>query len=187
MARWHHFYPEVGDLGRVVRPGAVCLDLGAGCGAYSWALSVLAGPAGQVHCVDSPDRPARWAAVTSLFGCADIVVHRDEGPSRTVDALCRQAGLENVDFIRADVADTEPSALMGAFSTLLRDRPSLLLDIEDRRLANCAMNSADVVRSLTKSLGYSMYCWRDGAWEPAMYVTANIRNYLFTSRPLSRG
>ncbi|MFH8447344.1 hypothetical protein ACH4D3_39905 [Streptomyces sp. NPDC018026] len=223
--RWRCVDPEVAGLHQVVRPGSVCLDIGAECGAYTWVLASLAGPTGQVYTAEPPDGSdrSRWRIATSLLlGCGNVVVRSPHVPGRpggreaagrsrrrmrevrcaedpprivpvtprvgsTVDALCRREGLQKVDFIKANVADTHTDVLMGAFSTLLRDRPALLLEIEDRRLATRTLKSTDLVRSLTQSLGYDMYCWSDGNWESVTRVTEDVRNYLFSVQPLTRG
>ncbi|SEG91639.1 methyltransferase, FkbM family [Nonomuraea solani] len=41
--------PELLGLAEFVRPGAVCFDIGAAYGMYTYPLARLAGPAGQVH------------------------------------------------------------------------------------------------------------------------------------------
>ncbi|GAB2744084.1 FkbM family methyltransferase [Kitasatospora kifunensis] len=229
--RWPFVDREAAGLRPLVRPGAVCLDLGAEYGLYTWSLSAIAGPGGRVHSVEPLYRPARWLTVVSaLLGCRNVTVHRtalgdrtrsgtmslprrrtppvdgcthltegalDPGPDvdflaarpaatpvRTVDDLCRQAGLEKVDFIKAEVDGGEAAALFGAFDTLLRDRPALLLGIEDRRPAKDGKASANLVHSLTITLGYTMYRWQGPSWEPVAEVTDDCRNYLFTTRPL---
>ncbi len=104
---------------------------------------------------------------------------------RTVDGLCREVGLERVDFIKADVEGAEPAVLSGARHTLLRDRPALLLEIEDRHLAKYGVSAAELVRRLT-ALEYAMYRWQDGGWVQVAEVTEDCRNYLFSARALAR-
>ena len=68
---------EVLGLGELVGPGAVCLDVGAEFGLYTWSLADLAGPAGAVHAVEpQPDlarvlQRGRW-----LVGAHNVTVHR---------------------------------------------------------------------------------------------------------------
>ena len=45
-------YPELFFLRKIIRPGFVCLDIGANLGYYSVALSRLAGPTGRVLAVE---------------------------------------------------------------------------------------------------------------------------------------
>ncbi|GAA1218067.1 FkbM family methyltransferase [Kitasatospora nipponensis] len=223
--------PEVAGLRRLVRPGAVCLDIGAEYGLYTWTLSALTGPTGQVHSVEPLRGPAGWlTTVATALGCRNVTVHRmamadrvqrgtmslpwrrllpvhgrayltegSSGPGpnaefavsrsvptlvRTVDDLCRSAELKRVDFIKADVEGAEAGVLTGAFSTLLRDRPLLLLEIEDRHLLKYDLAAADIVRRLTVTLGYGMYRWDRGGWNPVAQVTEDCRNYLFSAGPL---
>ncbi|MGH8981509.1 MAG: FkbM family methyltransferase [Acidimicrobiales bacterium] len=53
LARWSPYVEsEVCGLDRLVRPGAVCIDVGAAGGIYTMALSRLAGPTGTVLSVE---------------------------------------------------------------------------------------------------------------------------------------
>ncbi|WP_052709255.1 hypothetical protein [Streptomyces sp. NRRL S-495] len=210
-------------LGPLVRPGAVCLDLGAGSGLDTWRLSALAGRHGQVHSVEPLRVRARWMlSLTARLGCANVVVHRaarggptEPGPggpgpqsgSRhlyviggtaapaigtggrpaglTVDRLCRQAGLERVDLIKVVVGRVEPDVLLGAFGILLRDRPSLLLELEldrTKRSTGYQPEPTGLVRSLTTTLGYRMYRWKRGGWQTVSTMTDDCRSYLFSVR-----
>lgn len=68
---------EVAGLHELVRPGAVCVDVGAEYGLYTWVLSALAGPTGQVHSVEPLPGPARWLRTASrLLGSGNVTVHR---------------------------------------------------------------------------------------------------------------
>jgi FkbM family methyltransferase len=49
--------PELTGLSELVRPGDVCVDVGAAAGLYTVLLSELAGPGGQVHSIE----PLRFA------------------------------------------------------------------------------------------------------------------------------
>ena len=54
-------YPELFFLEQIIRPGFVCLDIGANLGYYSVALSRLVGPEGEVLAVEPiPDFQAIW-------------------------------------------------------------------------------------------------------------------------------
>ena len=67
---------EVLGLDRLVGPGAVCLDVGAEFGLYTWSLADLVGPTGAVHAVEpQPElgrllRFGRW-----LFGAPNVTIH----------------------------------------------------------------------------------------------------------------
>ncbi|WP_251069865.1 FkbM family methyltransferase [Streptomyces sp. ISL-96] len=229
-SRWSFVEEEVAGLRPFVQPGAVCLDIGAEYGLYTWVLSALTGPSGAVHSVEPLHGPARWLrTAASALGCDNVTVHRTalgeraqqgtmslprrrmlpvhgrayltEGssgpgpnsefptsrpvttPVRTVDGMCTHLGLNQVDFIKADVEGAEAAVLLGAESTLLRHRPSLLLEIEDRHLAKYDMKSAELVSRLN-ALDYDMYRWRPGMWDRVADVTDDCRNYLFTAEPI---
>jgi hypothetical protein len=105
-------------------------------------------------------------------------------PVTTVDQVCREQGIERVGFLKIDVEGFESAVLAGAERVLERDRPSLLLEIEDRHLAKYGRTAADVAASLT-ARGYGMYAWRAGRWTPVTEVTTAGRNYLFTTEDLT--
>ncbi|MGH9093000.1 MAG: FkbM family methyltransferase, partial [Acidimicrobiales bacterium] len=53
LARWTPYVEsEIRGLRQLVRPGDVCVDVGAAAGLYTAVLSVLAGPHGRVHSVE---------------------------------------------------------------------------------------------------------------------------------------
>ncbi|MEV4111635.1 FkbM family methyltransferase [Nonomuraea sp. NPDC049695] len=51
--------PELLGLAEFVRPGAVCFDIGAAYGMYTYPLARLAGPAGRVHSFEPLPVPYR--------------------------------------------------------------------------------------------------------------------------------
>ncbi|MYV97200.1 FkbM family methyltransferase [Streptomyces sp. SID3343] len=97
---------------------------------------------------------------------------------RTVDGLCRGARIEKVHFVKADVEGAEAAVLTGAEDTLLRHRPTLLLELEDRHLAKYGARARELVDRLA-GLGYVMHRRVAGRWEPVDEVTEDCRNYLF--------
>ncbi len=68
---------EVAGLAELVRPGAVCLDVGAEYGLYTWALAGLVGPAGHVHAVEPQAGPATFVDISRrLLRAGNVTVHR---------------------------------------------------------------------------------------------------------------
>ena len=64
---------EVAGLAAVVRPGAICFDIGAEYGLYTYPLSHLAGPHGLVHSFEPLPGAARvLAAGIGAFGCRNV-------------------------------------------------------------------------------------------------------------------
>ncbi|GII91851.1 FkbM family methyltransferase [Sinosporangium siamense] len=218
---------EVAGLAGVVRPGDVCLDLGAEYGLYTYPLARLVGGRGAVHSVEPlPGPAALLAAGIRGLGCANVRLHRvalggrrgeavmslplrgglpvhgrayltegarGPGPNvefrrtrevrtavTTLDALCRDERLHRVDFIKADVEGAEAAVLQGGAEVLVRHRPTLMLEIEDRHLAKYGCDSSAVVDPL-RELGYRMHVFRSPAWRRTDVVDESSRNYLFTA------
>ena len=64
---------EVAGLAEVVKPGAICFDIGAEYGLYTFPLSRLAGPSGLVHSFEPLPGAARFlAAGVGAFGCRNV-------------------------------------------------------------------------------------------------------------------
>ncbi|MEQ1736784.1 MAG: FkbM family methyltransferase, partial [Rhodoglobus sp.] len=100
----------------------------------------------------------------------------------SVDAWRALHEIDRVAFIKVDVEGFEPQVILGATETIDRDRPSLLLEIEDRHLARYGMNAngfADSIRSRWPE--YTMYLWRDEAWVATDHIEQGTRNYLFAT------
>ncbi|HUC06406.1 MAG TPA: FkbM family methyltransferase [Acidimicrobiales bacterium] len=77
LARWTPFVEaEICGLGSIVRPGAVCVDVGAAGGSYTTVLSRLSGPAGQVHSVEPlPFANQRVARLLNVGSLANVRRH----------------------------------------------------------------------------------------------------------------
>lgn len=109
-------------------------------------------------------------------------------PVDTIDAWVARDGIEKVSFIKVDVEGFEPSVVEGARGLIDRDRPSLLLEIEDRRLVRYGrITAADFhAQLLERWPDYRMYTWVDGAWKPTDVIRDEVRNYLFTTKDLAK-
>ncbi|MFF8193117.1 hypothetical protein ACF05L_20125 [Streptomyces bobili] len=189
---------EVAGLHTVVPPGAVCVDVGTARMMCVVTLSALAGPQGRVHLFEPLGRRARWsAAVAALLGGTNVVVHRvavgrrDRGRAphtgghrpQTLDGVGRRLGLERVDFIKVDAGNDGYGVLTGAFHTLLRDRPVLLIQTEMRHRPGHCSDPGSLVGNLTVTLGYRMYRWGAGGWQHTADITDDCRTYLFRAGP----
>lgn len=108
--------------------------------------------------------------------------HRSHAPMSTIDAWCATHEIGRVSFIKVDVEGFEPSVIEGAVGIIDRDRPSLLLEIEDRHLARYG-RTADgfVAEILTRWPDYRIYTWVDGSWTATPAVVPEVRNYLFAT------
>ena len=142
-----------------LRPGIVFFDIGSNFGYYS--LTVAAGLRGdcRIHAFEpNPDTfrrlskniefngfqciTARQLGLSDSAGRAGLIVpahntggttltEGDKIPVTTVDAYCREQGLQQVDFIKMDVEGAEVEALQGARTTLQRFRPRLSVATEN--------------------------------------------------------
>jgi FkbM family methyltransferase len=67
---------ELHTLAGLVRPGDVCVDVGAAAGLYSQALSHLAGPSGMVHSVEPVffSHPV-WSRVLGAWDRPNVIRH----------------------------------------------------------------------------------------------------------------
>lgn len=100
----------------------------------------------------------------------------------SIDAWVANNSIRRVSFIKVDVEGFEPQVVAGAAATIDSDRPSMLLEIEDRHLARYGQNANGFARSILERWPeYGMYTWRDDAWGMASEVTLATRNYLFAT------
>ena len=108
--------------------------------------------------------------------------HRSHAPMSTIDAWSAGNGVGRVSFIKVDVEGFEPSVIEGAGATIDRDRPSLLLEIEDRHLARYGRTASGFVAEIqARWPEYRMYTWVDGSWTPTTRIVPEVRNYLFAT------
>jgi FkbM family methyltransferase len=108
--------------------------------------------------------------------------HRSHAPMSTIDVWCAKNSVGPVSFIKVDVEGFEPSVIEGAVVTIDRDRPSLLLEIEDRHLARYGRTAAGFVAEIhSRWPDYRMYTWVDGSWAATTAIVPEVRNYLFAT------
>jgi FkbM family methyltransferase len=174
--------PELAGLGRYAPRGGTALDVGAWLGPWSRGLRRYAD---QVVAIEAHPQLAEMlrrsqpavrvvhAAASDSVGEIDLVVPRGgplvgvssvEGgdgavvsvPRITIDSL----GLTDVRFIKMDVEGHERAALLGAEQTIRRDRPLLILELEERM-----QPIADAV-DLLSSWGYTATVLGPTGWIP---------------------
>lgn len=69
-------YPELFYLKELIKPGFVCIDIGANVGYYSTMLSVLCGTAGKVHAVEPVQLFQRiFNKNIRSFNCSNVILH----------------------------------------------------------------------------------------------------------------
>ncbi|MFH2007815.1 MAG: FkbM family methyltransferase [bacterium] len=85
-------------------------------------------------------------------------VERYDVPLRTLDSY----GLEDVGFVKIDVEGHEEAVLRGARGTLERDRPALVVEVEERHKAG----SVQAVHRFLTELGYEAHFLLRGQLHP---------------------
>lgn len=180
----------VGPTGAVLafepqrRPRAVLSAARTLLGAAHVRIShaAVGGAAGEHDLVLVTRYGVRISGHAHLAGSVGSVAARVRVPVTTIDDVCREQGIERVRFVKADVEGFEHAVLEGAARVLERDRPALLLEIEDRHLQRYGLSGADVADSL-RDRGYEMAVWGRSGWLAADRVLTGTRNYLFRMAP----
>lgn len=109
-------------------------------------------------------------------------LHRVSTEIDTIDAWVQRESIARVSFIKIDVEGFEPSVIAGARATIDRDRPSLLMEIEDRHLVRYERTAAGFLEEIAKRWpDYRIYTWSGTDWSEVDHVEAKVRNYLFAT------
>ncbi|MBR0647022.1 FkbM family methyltransferase [Plastoroseomonas hellenica] len=124
--------------------------LGDATGSITLAMPVLDGVAQE-----------QWASTAKDYEGYDparIAVSRFTVPVRRIDDL----GLTDLTHVKLDAEGAEYAVLRGARETLLRCRPVLTIEIEERH----RQGSTWAVPAFLDALGYDTIFELDGAWHP---------------------
>jgi FkbM family methyltransferase len=164
---------------RLVRPGSIVADVGANSGLYAYAFGrssaveafePLPEPARMLHALATtlPRIRVHQVALSRRSGTATLYVPRGhddrpiselarftpvEGPHDTAVVPIRtldEYTLGNLGLIKIDVEGHELSVVEGAHETIARERPVLLVEIEQRHLST---NITDTFAAFA-ALGY---------------------------------
>ena len=182
--------PEHHQLAQFFSPGQVALDVGANHGVYTYSLMLCGGRvhaiepnpmlAARLRGAHLRGVTVHEAAVGDVAGEAVLFVPRhrkgrqDDPAGRlaeagdggegwrysvkviTIDGL----GLGPIAFIKMDVEGYETLAVTGGWATVLRDRPHVLIELEERREPGCRRG---VIGRFT-DVGYSAWYLDQGDW-----------------------
>ncbi len=170
----HYSEPELRMLRRLVDPVRAAVDVGANKGVYTYFLSrlarhvfayepnprfipilqsVVAANVTVVHAALS-DRNGEGALVIPINlkgesnNAASLEAGKYAGDIKTVTVPMRRLddeGLEGIGFIKIDVERHEDSVIRGARAVLERDRPTLLIEIEESHRGGAIQDSFDLV------------------------------------------
>lgn len=181
--------PEMGLLGMLADPSRISLDIGAHSGLYAEALiphskavvAVEANPhlANDIRSLLGKRVQVVSAAMSSKPGEAQLRVPTDGSGLSTIDpdnplvvadtelvtVECKtldDLAADPVGFVKIDVEGHELEVLRGGLKLLERDKPTLLIEAEERHRAN-AVGS---IRALLEPLGYRGLMLRDGRLVP---------------------
>ncbi|WP_270937788.1 FkbM family methyltransferase [Falsiroseomonas oryzae] len=122
--------------------------LGATPGVLTLSVPVLDGVAQE-----------QWASLAKDYAAFDSVGAETHAvPVVTVDSL----GLHDLQHVKVDAEGYEQEVLEGARETLLRCRPVLSLELEERHRAGATRD----VPALLAALGYETRFWLEGAMQP---------------------
>ncbi|GAA4892232.1 FkbM family methyltransferase [Streptomonospora salina] len=115
---------EVAGLAEIVRPGDVCLDIGAEYGLYTLALAGLAGPGGRVWAVEPLPGPARFLrSAARTLGARNVRVLRravgaEEGAGTLSLPMRRGLPVHGRAFLTTGAHGRGPNAEFGAERTV---------------------------------------------------------------------
>jgi len=95
-------------------------------------------------------------------------------PLRPLDAVCRELAIERVDVMKIDVEGAEAALLRGAEQIIRRDRPAILLEVNQEALANQGSSATDLLAWL-ESAGYTiLHFGADGRPSPDAPRSDNV-------------
>jgi FkbM family methyltransferase len=172
--------PELARLDEFVPPGRTAIDVGAWYGPWTQRLTPIASSVVAVEPTEALAQHLRdafpgvvviEAAASDRPGTADLYVP-DAGSAVGISSLEAGAGsavpvrlvtidsldLSDVGFIKVDVEGHELPALRGAASTIQRDRPVLLVELEIR------IQQIGPIVTLLESWGYTAFVLPDDGW-----------------------
>jgi FkbM family methyltransferase len=174
--------PELARLASYAPRGGTAVDIGAWYGPWTRGLRRIADrvvavePAAELaRCVAAayPDVRVVEAVASDHAGTAELflpdggpgvgtssVEHGTGAPVTVVRVTVDQLDLRDVRFVKLDVEGHELPALRGAEATVRRDRPLLLIEVEER------IQPVRPVLDLLAGWGYRPYVMPADRWRP---------------------
>ncbi len=97
----------------------------------------------------------------------------------TLDEFCEQQNITSLHFIKCDVEGHEIAVLRGAMGVIQRDKPTILLEINDAFDDNA--NGTDVVNFI-KEMGYEFHIYEDDKIQPWKKSYAGVNYILYPTK-----
>lgn len=183
--------PELHALPLLVSPGRLALDIGSNKGAYSYLLAnmgvsthafepqpefcdrlIHTAPSNLVcHNVAVSDRegemdfylPVKKGRVLNQLATLRNISDRTECKKISVrTCTLDNLGFTNIGFIKIDVEGWERQIIQGGINTIRRDKPTMLIEIEERHTETELADSL----SFIESLGYKAHCYHEHRIQP---------------------
>jgi FkbM family methyltransferase len=107
-----------------------------------------------------PRGNASWATIESSnkLELADEAIETYSVPMKTLDSY----NFKNVGLIKIDVEGHEESVVRGGLATIAREKPNLIIEIEERH----NKGAIERVTDLLSAIGYSVLFYEDGNYIP---------------------
>ena len=212
--------PELRLLPELVDPTRAAIDVGANRGVWTHRLATLCPrvyayePNPKMFAILEAARPAnavvQRVALSDQTGTASLKVPKskrgysnqhasletnwpgftDVGVVEVATARLDDLDLEPCGFIKIDVEGHEPAVIAGAGCLIARDRPTLLVELEERH----SDRSIEASIASVEALGYETFVYKNGALQPiaafdpevdhraAVETPAYIFNFIFKWR-----
>ncbi len=148
-----------------VKPGAVCIDIGAAEGVFTVLMAKLAGPSGRVFAFEPSSRgvqiqenldlnPREQRAPVEIihaFAGRDDQPADSPGAPPTVgtDRLLASRQVERLDVVKIDVDGGEVDVLNGLIDTLTKYHPQLTIEVHSPELLKGVL-------AILEPIGYKM-------------------------------
>jgi hypothetical protein len=179
------------ELERLLRPGDIVIDVGAGNGLYALRAAELVGPTGRVLALEPDEEAFRRLTVNpELTVCPWARTFRAAAGDRdgagdgtlTLDSLVARENLWRINLIRIGVAGVEPRVIAGAARLLCRLRPTVVFECAGY-LNNAGVRaSVDETLDLLAEANYRFFSPRDGLFGEIAAPPAEVCTVLAVHR-----
>jgi len=121
-------YPDIFYLSKIIQPGFVCLDLGAGVGYYSCQMSKLSGTDGKIYSIEANPMLAdvlKLNLLSTRLNNVTVILFIAGHPDKLFSELPR------LDFIRCSLPGSEFAVVVSMKEAVAKFRPLILFNMEN--------------------------------------------------------